>query len=210
VAKAVRLIESTSPQLVFLDVRLSDGLGFDVLRQLKQRDFELICITAYDSYALEAFRFSAVDYLLKPIGPEEWEEALIRVRKRLTERSSQGSIAALLHNLSGNPNKKMSIPTPTGFDFIDLVDIVWCQSEGAYTAFHLTTGVTLLSSRNLGEYESMLCNGRFFRIHNSIIVNCQYVKSYMKGRGGYVLMTDGAELEVSQRRKADFLKKLTL
>ena len=210
VGKAVQVIESTAPQLVFLDVRIADGSGFEVLKQLQQRHFELICITAYDNYALDAFRFSAIDYLLKPVGMEEWQEALTRVRKKLTERRHYDSIGALLHNLAEANNKKIGIPTANSYDFIDLSTVVWCHSDGGYTTFHLTDGSKHVACRNLGVYEAMLCSGSFFRIHNNAIINTQHIKSYVKGNGGYVVMSDNTELEVSQRRKAAFLKRLML
>ncbi len=208
--KAVRLIEETSPQLVFLDVRISDGLGFEVLRRLDRRDFELICITAYDNYALEAFRYSAIDYLLKPIGIQDLQEALQRVRRRLAERQTHNGIETLLHNLSGIAGRKISLLTPQGYTFIDLDDIVRCQADGTYTIFYLVDGSKLTSSRNLGAYEDLLCKGSFCRIHHNAIINIPKIKSYIKGKGGYVIMCDDAELEVSQRRKADFLRRLML
>ena len=208
VEKAVRLIEDNVPQLVFLDIRIGDGLGFDVLRRLQKRDFELVCITAYDRYALEAFRYSAIDYLLKPIGTQDLEESLQRVRRRLAQRSSLDNIGNLLHNLSGHPNKIISIPTSQGFDFINLESIIWCQSNGAYTIFHLTDGSKHTASRNIGCYEELLCTGDFFRIHHNAIVNLHRIRSYVKGKGGYIIMCNDTELEVSHRRKAEFLQKM--
>jgi len=210
--KAIALIEATAPRLVFLDIRIGDGSGFDVLRKLPSRDFELICITAYDNYALEAFRFSAVDYLLKPIGIDEFEEAVGRARKRLAEKTRYNTIDSLLHNLShrNEQEKKISIPTLNGYEFVALSDIIWCKSDGAYTIFYLSNHSKLVSSRRLGHYEDLLFMNNFCRIHNSIIINMQLIKSYVKGKGGYVVMTDGTELEISQRRKGDFLDKLTI
>ncbi|HET6252533.1 MAG TPA: LytTR family DNA-binding domain-containing protein [Puia sp.] len=208
IEKAVRLIEENAPRLVFLDIRIGDGLGFDVLRRLQKRDFELICLTAYDNYALEAFRYSAVDYLLKPIGMQELEEALQRVRRRLDRQSTSDGIGTLLYNLSGQPNRKIRILTSQGFDFVDPEDIVWCQSNGTYTVFHLTDGSKHTSSRNLGYFEDLLCTGDFCRIHYNAIVNMRQIKRYVKGRGGYVIMNDETELEVAQRRKAEFLQRL--
>jgi two-component system LytT family response regulator len=211
-SKAIALIETTAPRLVFLDIRISDGSGFDVLRKLSLRDFELICITAYDNYALEAFRFSAVDYLLKPIGTDEFEEAVGRARKRLMEKTRYNTIDNLLSNLSqrNEPEKKISIPTLNGYEFVALSDIIWCKSDGAYTIFYLGNHSKLVASRRLGHYEELLLMNNFCRIHNSIIVNMQLIKSYVKGKGGCVTMTDGTELEISQRRKTDFLGRLSL
>lgn len=208
VEKAVRLIEENTPQLVFLDIRIGDGLGFEVLRRLQKRDFELICITAYDRYALEAFRYSAIDYLLKPIGIQDLEEALQRVRRRIVQRNTYDGVGTLLHNLSGQPNKIIGLPTSQGFDFIDLAKITWCQSNGAFTIFYLTDGSKHTASRNIGYYEDMLCSGDFFRIHHNAIVNLHHIKSYVKGKGGYIIMSDNTELEVSHRRKTEFLAKM--
>ncbi len=211
-AKAVALIETTAPHLVFLDIRIGDGTGFDVLRKLSARNFELICITAYDGYALEAFRFSAVDYLLKPIGIDEFEEAVGRARKRLVEKSRHDTIDTLLRHLSQRhePEKKVGIPTLSGYEFVALSDIVWCKSDGTYTIFYLGNRSKLISSRRLGHYEELLFTNNFCRIHHSILINMQQIKSYVKGKGGYVVMTDGTELEISQRKKGDFLDKLMM
>jgi two-component system LytT family response regulator len=209
---AIQLIETTAPDLVFLDVRMADGTGFDVLRKLTNRHFELIFVTAYDNYALEAFRFAAIDYLLKPIGTVEFEEAIARARERLKEKERHHTIDALLYNLvqQNAQHKKINIATLSGFEFIELQDIVWCKSEGTYTSFYLFNKSKITSAHNLGYYESLLQRNNFFRIHHSVIINMQYIKSYVKGKGGYVIMTDGTELGISHRRKTDFLNKLAL
>lgn len=208
---AVRLITTTAPDLVFLDVCIGDGTGFDVLRQLPSRNFELVCVTAYNSYALEAIRFSAVDYLLKPVGTDEFTEAMHRVRNRLAEKNRYNTIDTLLHNLAQQKRKDKRISIATngnGYEFVNLHDISWCEAKGAYTVFHLTNAATITSSRNMGAYEELLGGDNFFRIHNSTIINVHLIKSYTKGRGCFVVMTDGTELEVSQRRKNDFLDKI--
>lgn len=209
---AVALIGTTQPDLVFLDICIADGTGFDVLRNLPSKDFELIFITAYDNHALEAFRFAAIDYLLKPIGIQQFEEAVDRARKRLTEHTRSKSVDSLLHNLTVRfeQNKKVSIPTFSGYEFVELTDIIWCRSDGSYTTFYLSNHSHIISSRRIGHYESMLFSNNFCRIHNSIIINMQFIKSYVKGKGGYVVMSDGTELEISQRRKSDFLDRLVV
>jgi len=209
---AIRLIESSAPDLVFLDVCIGDGTGFDVLQQLTNRNFELVFITAYDNYALEAFKFSAIDYLLKPIGMDEFEGAIARARKRLSAADKFDKIEVLLKNAlqQSEQFKKVNIPTLNGYEFIDLHNIVWCRSEGSYTTFYLTDKSKIASTRNLGYYEDLLTRNNFCRIHHSIVINMQLIKSYVKGKGGYVTMTDGTELEISQRRKSDFLARLYL
>lgn len=207
VEKSVQLIESQAPQLVILDIQIADGTGFDVLRKLSSRNFELICITAYDNYAVEAFRFAAIDYLLKPIGIPEFKEAVDRARKRILEKNKQQHMDTLLYNLAlqGGQDRKLCIATLNGCEFIDLKEIVWCNAEGTYTAFHLANNVKLISSRHLGFYEDLLCANNFCRIHNTSIINLRFIKSYIKGKNGYVIMANGARLEIAQRRKGDFL-----
>jgi two-component system LytT family response regulator len=207
---AVELIATTAPDLVFLDVCIADGSGFDVLRKLPSRNFELICVTAYNSYALEAIRFSAIDYLLKPVGIEEFTEAMNRLRKRLSEKKQYNKIGTLLHNLAqlNEQDKRISIATINGYAFIYLRDISWCESNGSYTIFHLTDSSIVSSTRNMGLYEELLCGSNFYRIHNSTIINMHLIKKYTKGKGCFVVMTDGTELEVSQRRRSDFLDKI--
>ena len=209
VEKGVQLIESNEPQLVFLDIQLADGTGFDVLRRLSARNFELICTTAFDNYALEAFRFSAIDYLLKPIGIPEFETAVDRARKRIGDKIRGTHVDTLLHNLSmqAGQDRRIGIATVSGIEFVDLKDICWCSSEGSYTSFHLVNKTKLVSSRNMGYYESLLCTSNFCRIHNAYIINFRYAKKYVRGKTGYVVMADGTQLEVSQRRKGDFLDR---
>ena len=212
VQEAIKLLENTKPDLVFMDVRLADGTGFDVLGKLSFRNFALIFVTAYDSYGLEAIRFSAIDYLLKPIGIPHFEEAVERARKMLSLTIRQNTIETLLHNLvqQGTQEKRINIATINGYEFVELSDIVWCQSEGSYTTFYLADKSKIISSRNIGFYEEMLNNHNFCRIHHGTMIHMRFVKSYRKGKGGYVIMSDGIELEIAQRRKAAFLEKLPL
>jgi two-component system LytT family response regulator len=199
VDKSVQLISEKTPQLVFMDIRLADGTGFDVLRRVASRDFELIFVTAYEEYALDALRASAVDYLLKPIGIPEFEGAVGRVRDKIREKKN------LEHT---SVERKIGVATLSGYEFIDAKDIIWCTSRSGYTHFHCSDGKKLISSRNLGFYEDLLYPRNFYRIHNSSIINLRFLKSYIKGKISYVVLTDGTRLEISQRRKGEFLEML--
>ena len=212
VDNAVRLIETVQPQLIFIDIRIADGTGFDVLRKLPSHNFELIFVTAYDNYALEAIRHSAIDYLLKPIGVPEFEASIERLRKRMAEKTRYNTVESLLKKLSQQDGQdtKIAIPTTTGYDFIDLEKILWCKSEGAYTTFYLTDKSKIMSSRHLGAFEELLDQNNFFRIHHSVIVNMRWVKQYIKGKGGFIVLTDDTRLQVSQRRKGEFMDKFSL
>jgi two-component system LytT family response regulator len=209
VDSAVRLITEMTPHLLFLDVQMADGSGFDVLRKLSGRSFEIIFVTSYNKYAVEAFRFSAIDYLLKPIGVQEFEEALNRVRIRLMEKNRVYHIDMLLQNMARlqGQDRKVSIPTLKGYEFMDMKDILWCSSHGPYTVFHLADNTKITSSRNLGAYEEILCANQFFRIDHNAIINLRFIKSYVKGKNCSVILTSGTELKVSQRRRIDFLKE---
>ena len=208
VDNAVRLIEAVQPQVVFIDIRIADGTGFDVLRKLSSHNFELIFVTAYDSYALEAIKHAAIDYLLKPIGVPEFEVSVERLRKRLAEKMQYNTVESLLKKLVQQAGQeKIAIPMASGFDFISLNDILWCKSDGMYTTFYLADKSKIISSRNLGMFEDQLTQNNFFRIHHSTMINMRWVKQYVKGKGGCVVLTDGMKLQVSQRRKSEFMDK---
>jgi len=208
VDNAARLIETVQPQVVFLDIRIADGTGFDVLHKLSSHNFELVFVTAYDSYALEAIKHAAIDYLLKPIGVAEFEASVERLRKRLSEKVQYNMVESLLKKLVQQAGQeKIAIPMASGFDFISLHDILWCKSDGMYTTFYLADKSKIISSRNLGMFEDQLSQNNFFRIHHSVMINMRWVKQYVKGKGGSVVLTDGVKLQVSQRRKAEFMEK---
>lgn len=208
VDNAVRLIEDAQPQIVFIDIRIADGTGFDVLRRLSSTHFELVFVTAYDSYALEAIKHAAIDYLLKPISIPEFETAIHRLRKRLSEKLEYNTVGSLLKKLVQQENQeRLAIITASGLDFVSLQDILWCKSDGMYTTFYLSDKSKVLSSRNLGTYEDQLIQNDFFRIHHSVIINMRWVKKYIKGKGGSVVLSDGTKLQVSQRKKAEFMER---
>jgi len=197
VDKSVQLISEKAPQLVFMDIQLADGTGFDVLKRVGSREFELIFVTAYTNYAVNALRAEAVDYLLKPIGIPEFEDAVGRARDRIMEKRRRKSAPV---------QKKVAIATVSGYEFLDVKDILWCCSKAGYTHFYCTDGVKIISSRNLGFYEELLYSHNFYRIHNSSIINLAYLKNYIKSKTSYVVLTDGTRLEISQRRKGAFLE----
>lgn len=209
VEPAINLIEQTKPELVFMDVRIGDGTGFDVLSSLSERYFELIFITAYDNYALEAIRFAAIDYLLKPVGIPEFQNAVDRAITRLKEKKQYAMLETLIHNLGQTEtgNKKLSIPSATGFEFVNLADIVWCRSEGSYTIFSLNDKSRIISSKNIGYYEEILNNNEFYRVSNSAIINLRFLKSYSRTQGN-VMLNDGTELAISTRKKGEFMDML--
>lgn len=213
IALAIELIEKEHPRLLFIEVHLHGGTAFDLLDRLSFRNFELVFVTANDRYAIEAFQYDAIHYLLKPLRAADVAEALGRVRRKLRTEMPQLNVDALLGNIvqgQQDASRKISIPTLNGFDFIDLQDVLWCGSDGMYTIFHLFNGNRVISSRNIGVYEELLCANHFFRIHHSVIINMRSIKRYIKGKGGIVVLCDGTELEVSQRKKGEFLEKFVI
>ena len=204
-------ISSLHPDLVFLDIEMPNGNAFDLLEKFKEIDFNIIFTTAYDHYAIKAIKFSAVDYILKPIDPEELIVAVKRFDERMGGKVSlDKQFKTLLSNVRPeNKLKKVGIPDGDGLIFINLSDIIRCDSDGNYTFFILTSGKKIIASRTLGEYEQMFADDNFFRIHRSHLINLEHVKKYIKGEGGYVVMTDNSQVEVSRRNKNDFLEKLS-
>jgi two-component system, LytTR family, response regulator len=206
---ATEMIGSVRPDLVLMDVRIGDGSGFDVLHSLPARNFELVFITAYDSYALEAIRFAAIDYLLKPVGIADFKMAVERVETRMKEKTHYTRLEMLMHNLSqtDSGNKKLSIPSVSGYEFVNLADIIWCKSEGSYTVFYLADKTRITSSRNIGYYEEIMNTNDFYRVSNSVMFNLHFLKSYSRN-SGTIMLNDSTELSISTRRKGEFVERL--
>ena len=208
VESGISLIENEQPELVFLDIHMPDGTGFDLLERLKQVTFKVIFVTAYDQYALKAIKFSAIDYLLKPVEPQQ----LIDAVNKLGEQSSDfdlisKQISTLFRNKNGF--ERITLPTFEGLRFIVLKDIIRCEADNNYTNFFLSSGEKVLVTRTLKEYDDTLSGLDFIRVHQSHLVNSKYIDRYIKGDGGSVIMTDGSQVEVSRRRKEEFLKRMT-
>lgn len=215
VSEALEMIRLHEPELVFLDIQLPDGDGFQILEQLEDKElsFDIIFTTAYDQYAMRAFKFAAADYLLKPIDIEELQLAVKKVsNKNGNEALDSSQIQTLISNIRNieQPFKRIILPTSNGFTVVDPVNIIRCESDRNYTFIFLNDGRKILVSRTIKEYEEMLVDFNFFRIHQSHLINLAYLKNYTRGRGGYVELTDGTTLDVSARRKSEFLKRMSL
>lgn len=211
IEEGVNAIKTLQPDLVFLDVEIYDQTGFDLLKQFSEINFEVIFTTAFEKYAIQAFRFSAVDYLLKPIDRDNLIQALERVEKKISNGEMSKKLEVLLHNIKdiGGQSKKISVPTINGLMFIPVNDIIRCHSNINYTTIILKDKKKYTVAKTLKEFESLLTEYNFFRVHNSHLINLFYIKSYQKGKGGSVLMTDHSEIEVSIRRKEQLLKRLS-
>jgi two-component system LytT family response regulator len=207
VEEAVALINSQNPELIFLDIALPDGDGFTVLDSVDHKKFAIIFITAFDKFAVKAFEYSALHYLLKPIDFEELQKAVQRFSGKMQDEELDKKISILQENINGKP-KKMLLPTSDGFEVVSFDHIIWLEASHNYTMCYLMDKKQILVSKPLCTFESLLSDLPFSRIHNKFIVNLQFIKKYVRGHGGSVIMMDGEEISVSKSRKADFLEKL--
>lgn len=204
---AIELIKQTKPNLVFLDIELSHGNAFDLLDKLLPVTFEVIFVTAFNDYAIKAFKYSAIDYLLKPVNIIELKNAVQKVIARLENNTIDTKINALLENLrTGFPStNKIALPTNDGSYFESIDNIMYLEAAGNYTFIYCKGKGKIVVTKKLKEFENILPSSTFFRIHNSSVININFVKKYFKGRGGYVLMEDGATIQIAVRKKNDFL-----
>jgi len=210
--KGYDMIRELKPDLVFLDIEMPYENAFDLLDRLRPISFEVIFITAFNEYAIKAFKYAAIDYILKPVSIKELQDAIAKVSLRLNEKSVNTKIELLLRTLKVTDGDRNKIPIPTleGYTFEDMNDIMYLQAEGSYTFLYNKARKKILVSKSLKEFEETLPANLFCRIHHSVIINVNFVKKYFKGRGGYVQMEDGASLEISARKKNDFLEKFKL
>lgn len=203
-------IRELRPDLVFLDVQIHEKTGFDLLREIGTVNFEVIFVTAFDTYAVQAFKFSAVDYLLKPIDKDDLKIALEKVDEKLKGKDFERKMENLLSNIHKKDiHKKISIPTFDGLEFIQVSDIVRCQADVNYTHVYLKNRTKITVSKTLKSFENLLSECNFFRVHNSHLINLDHIQKFTKGKGGYITMIDNAHIEVSSRRKDEFLKAIT-
>jgi two-component system LytT family response regulator len=209
IKEAYNLIVQTDPDLIFLDIEMPGGTGFDLLSKFDEINFEVIFVTAFDKYAIKAIKFSAMDYLLKPVDEEELVKAIKKVEENQNKKSNKERINNLVSNVKKtSDNQKIGLTSSDGLEFIEIKTILRCEADGKYTSVFLHDGKKLLVSKNLKEFEDLLTDYNFFRIHHSHLVNLDYIKKYQSGRGGYVVMSDGSTITVSQRKKEDFLNSL--
>ncbi len=209
VADAISFIRKNEPDLVFLDVELQNESGFDVLAGIDEICFDVIFVTAYDQYAIKAFKYSAIDYLLKPVNIEELEDAVARVKSRRNTFLKEKRFKAMLSRLSETESNIIVFPTNEEMIFVKVNEIIRLESEDNYTKVLLKNRKPILVSKNIKHYEEILDPGTFFRIHRSHIINIQEIKSYVKGEKGYITTTDNAVIPVSRRKRLEFLQMLS-
>jgi two-component system, LytTR family, response regulator len=207
---ALHAIDTHDPDVVFLDIQLQRETGFDLLTRLNKFDFSVIFTTAYSEYAIKAFRFSAIDYLLKPIDIEELRAAIGKVQKQGSTHIEE-TLTHLIKNLrSGSADQyKLALPSTDGLVFVKVNDILYCEASSNYTEIYMADNKKYIVSRTLKEYEDILTEQNFFRIHNSYLINLNSIKKYVRGEGGYVVMNNDKALDVSKRKKESFLSRIS-
>lgn len=208
--EGIQYILKYKPDVVFLDINMPGKSGFDMLQEIKPVFFEIIFITAYDKYAIRAFKYHAFDYLLKPIDAEELSACIERLKEKqlqLDLRNRLESLITQIHRPREVPDR-ITVNSLDGITVIPVADIIYLEAAGTYTLFYLKNKEKIVSSLNLKEYEDLLADHHFFRIHNSFLINLAEVKKFIKTDGGSVLMSNENEVPVSKRRKDEFLKLL--
>ena len=208
-ADALVAIRKYSPDIVFLDVEMPKMNGFGMLEHLPQVNFEIIFTTSYDQYALKAIRFSAIDYLLKPVDEEELRTAIQKVIQRSQKPITQ-QLEILLQKIHqpSTPINKIAMPTMEGLQMIPVDSIISCESDSNYTILQLKNNKKLIVSRTLKEIEELLEEHSFVRVHRCYLANMNEVEKYVKGEGGYLVMSDGTTIDVARNKKEVLLKKL--
>jgi two-component system LytT family response regulator len=209
VAQGVDIIRQFQPALVFLDVSMPDGSGFDLLERVDQK-FELIFATASDQYAIKAIKFSACDYLLKPIDAEELVAAVDKVKQKQNQLPSMDNLRFLVDQLKRSDDnfQKITLPTGNAYEIVNIRDIIRCEADGSYTVFYLTDKRKLLISAGLKHYEELLPERDFIRVHHHHLINMNHVLRFLKEDGGYAIMSDGSKIEISRRKKEAFMERL--
>ncbi|MFT4522134.1 MAG: two-component system LytT family response regulator [Bacteroidia bacterium] len=206
----IKAIEKHQPDLVFLDVEMPKNDGFELFNAIHPINFEVIFTTAHEQYALKAFRTTAIDYLLKPIDLDELVNAVKKVEEKRSNDTVNKNFEVFMNNLKSNSaNQQIAISSSDGLLFIKIENIVYLRGDGAYTYFFLKTGERITTSKNLKEYEDLLAEYDFFRVHKSYLIHLHEMKKYVRGEGGYVVMSNGDSADVSKRRKEAFLAALS-
>ncbi|MCF8307385.1 MAG: LytTR family DNA-binding domain-containing protein [Bacteroidales bacterium] len=208
VDSAIQAIETLHPDLVFLDIVMPDGQGFDVLEHVTYTDFDVVFVTAYDEYALRAFEFSALHYILKPLNYLSLVDAVERVIERQSRKYFEEKVEVFKQSINEKP-EKIILPTGNGLEIILIDDIIRLEADGNYTLVYLKDNTRKIVSKSISNFEKLLDELSFSRLHNSHMINLQYLVRYIKGKPGYVIMADEKHIYISAGRKQTFLDKLS-
>lgn len=210
VEEGIACIQRLRPDVIFLDVQINDKTGFDLLNAMDAHPFSVVFTTAHEKFAVQAFRFSAFDYLLKPIDSDELSSTILRLKEEAGKREHLDRMGLLLQNVNftSGHSGRISVPTMNGLVMLETDKIIRLESDVNYTTIYPDGEKKLTVAKTLKEFEELLSSRGFYRVHNSHLVNLSYVKTYNKGKGGSIMLRDGTEIEVSMRRKDEFLQRL--
>jgi len=208
VEEAVQLINENKPELVFLDIEIKGGTGFHVLQKLKNRNFKLIFITAFNDFAIQAFKFSAIDYILKPINEFEFKAGVERAVLEIQKEVTSVPIDLLLNNSQQKAEKKLVLRTAQEIHIVNVSEIVRCEADNVYTTFYLDSGEKIIVSKGLSEYVDLLESYGFLRPHQSHLINLNFVKKLDKSDGGFIILKNDSVIPISTRRKQAIMETL--
>lgn len=205
VETGLTVIENSNPELVLLDIRMADGNAFDLLKRVKSISFKIIFVTAYEEYALKAIKFSALDYLLKPVSVDDLKTAFIKAENQILDEL-RFQISSLRNNLQTSRSKTLALRTSEKIYLLEVNDIIRCEADRNYTRFFVNEQKKHIASQPMKEFEELLTEFGFIRIHKSHLINISYIESFDKSDGGYVILKDKTELPVSRRKKNELLE----
>ncbi|MGD1846494.1 MAG: LytR/AlgR family response regulator transcription factor [Salibacteraceae bacterium] len=209
VATGVKKFRETQPDIIFLDIEMPDGNGFELLAQLPTAGFHVIFVTSHDRYMLRALRLAAIDFLLKPINPVELQSAVQRAQQKLNEKDEHTKRQVLQENLNADEPSRLVVSDKNNIYLIEISDLLYCKGEGNYTTFYLREESPVVISKTLKTYEKLLLDEHFFRVHNSYIVNLKAVKRIEKGTSDRLVMRNGDKVPIATRRKSEVIQLLT-
>lgn len=207
VVAGAKMLRDQQPDVVFLDIQMQDGSGFDLLEVMGETPFRVIFTTAHDGFAIKAFRFSAIDYLLKPVDPDQLREAVAKVQE--VSHTQPENVQALLGNVHERQNSRLALHTMDKIHVVHIRDIIRCESSANYTIFHFADKRQLLVTKTLKEFDNLLSSHGFLRVHQSHLVNVEYIKEFVKADGGFLRMREGSEVPVSSRKRSQVMQMLS-
>lgn len=208
VQSGIQAIEKHDPDIVFLDIQMPDGTGFDVIKAIDDKRFEVIFVTAHEEFAIKAIKFSALDYLLKPVDTTELKAAMEKALSSIEMKKEEAQFDALQSNINPNEKRRLVLKTQESVHVVELDEIIRCEADRNYTSFYLNSGKKILVSKTLKEFETLLAGHNFLRVQQSHLININYVDRYDKKNGGAVVMKDGSEVPLSPAKRDLFFKRL--
>jgi two-component system LytT family response regulator len=206
VESAIKLIREKKPDVVLLDIEIKDKTGFDLLEQFPAPDFKVVFITAHNEFAVKAFKFSALDYVLKPLDPDELSQAIEKCREQINKLQFEKQLKLFSENFQKHNTEKIALKTEQSIHIVEIENIVQCESDRNYTTFYLSTKEKILVSRPLKEYDELFSGKNFFRVHQSHLINMKHIHRFDKQDGGFVIMKDGSSVPVASRKRAELIE----